>query len=239
MNDKEFSNAIKELNINFSSDIEKRLELYYEFLTEYNKKTNLTSIIEKKQVYLKHFYDSICIIKTNKIKEDSFICDVGTGAGFPGIVIALFYPHAIIHLLESNEKKCKFLNELKNILNLGNVVVMNNRAEIYAKTNREKYDIVTSRAVASLDVLCELCIPLAKVDGYFMPLKSKVEEELKDSNKIIKDLNSIVVETIEYKLPIEDSKRTIVIIKKEAKSKKEYPREYSKILKAKKVLKKK
>ncbi len=234
MNSDEFLENIKVLNLELSEKTLNKLECFYNLLTEYNKKVNLTRIITKKDVYLKHFYDSLCIVKSEQIKENGYICDVGTGAGFPGIVIAIFFPTIKIDLIESNGKKCKFLNIVKEKLNLNNIKIINDRAEEYAKKNKEKYDIVTSRAVASLNILSEICIPMVKEQGYFIPLKGNVEKEIKTSKIILMELSSVIEKAIKYTLPIENSKRTILIIKKNKKTLEKYPRDYKEIIKSKK-----
>lgn len=234
MNENNFNEYLDNLNIKLNKTQLNQLESYRKILLKYNQTTNLTRIVEKEEVYLKHFFDSICLIKSKKIEDNIFLCDVGTGAGFPGVVIAIIYPNIKVDLIESNGKKCVFLNGVKEELNLENVHIIQERIEQYAKNNREKYDVVTARAVANLKVLFELSIALVKEQGYFVPLKAEVSEELKNSTDIIKKLGCSVEELIEYYLPIEDSKRTLVVIKKLKKTDLMYPREYSKIIKDKK-----
>lgn len=232
MNKEEFIKYVKELNIEVNDEILLKLDLYFKLLVEWNNKFNLTSIVEESSVYLKHFYDSICIVKTGLIEnKDIKLCDFGTGAGFPGIVIKIFYPNIDITLIESNSKKCVFLNEVINKINLKNIKVINTRMELYSKTNRESFDIVTCRAVSHLKVISELGIPLLKINGYFLPLKSNIETEIIESNDILNKLNSKIENIISYELPIENSKRNILIIKKISKTDNKYPREYNKIIK--------
>ena len=232
MNNEEFIKYIKELNIEVNDEILDKLSKYFNLLVEWNKKFNLTTIIEEKSVYLKHFYDSICIVKTNLIKDKEIkLCDFGTGAGFPGIVIKIFFPNIDITLIESNNKKCIFLTEIIKELDLKNINVINTRMEMYSKVNREKFDIVTCRAVSHLKVISELAIPLLKVDGYFLPLKSSIEEEVQESQEILDKLDSKIVNIVSYELPIENSKRNIPIIKKYKITNTKYPREYNKIIK--------
>ena len=232
MNKEEFIKNIKELGLEINDDILSKLDRYYKLLNEWNDKFNLTTILEEKSVYLKHFYDSICIVKTNLIKNESIkLCDFGTGAGFPGIVIKIFFPNINVTLIESSNKKCIFLNEVIKELKLNNIEVINNRMELYSKNNRELFDIVTCRAVSHLRVISELAIPLLKVNGYFLPLKSNIDEELKESKDILNKLDSNIEEVISYELPIENSKRNILIIKKLKQTNSIYPREYKKIIK--------
>ena len=185
-------------------------------LQTWNRKFNLTAITNTKDIFLKHFYDSITIVKTELITTEKPIslADIGTGAGFPGIVIAIFFKNINVTLIESNEKKCKFLNEVKEQLQLENITIVNERAEILSKKEREKYDILTSRAVANLKVLCEIAIPLLKVNGYFLPLKSNINEELENTEKLFQKLFIKLEKIISFKLPIEQSLRNILIIKK-------------------------
>ena len=159
------------------------------------------------------------------------LLDIGTGAGFPGIPIAIIMPSLQITLVEANNKKCEFLKVVKENLELNNIKIVNSRAEDYVKTQRETFDIATSRAVSNIRVLLELEIPALKINGYFIPLKSSYEEELEESQTKLKLLNSKLEEIIEYTLPIENSKRTMLKIKKLKETNKEFPREYNKILK--------
>ena len=232
MNKEEFIKSIKELNLEVNDEILSRLDKYYKLLNEWNDKFNLTTILEEDSVYLKHFYDSICIVKTNLIKNENIkLCDFGTGAGFPGIVIKIFFPNINITLIESNNKKCTFLNEIIKELNLNNIEVINDRMELYSKDNRELFDIVTCRAVSHLRIISELAIPLLKVNGYFLPLKSSIDEELIESKDILNKLNSKIEKIVSYELPVENSKRNILIIRKLKETNIIYPREYKKIIK--------
>ena len=215
MNKESFKNYLKELNIELYELTFNKFEKYKELLQEYNKKFNLTSIIEDEEIYLKHFFDSLCILKTNKIKENMKLLDIGTGAGFPGIPIAIIMPSLQITLVEANNKKCEFLKVVKENLELNNIKIVNSRAEDYVKTQRETFDIATSRAVSNIRVLLELEIPALKVNGYFIPLKGELKEELNNSNDLITKLNSKIENIIEYVLPNNIGKRTIQVILKE------------------------
>lgn len=226
----EFITEINKLGIKIDDNKLKKFNKYYQLLIEWNKKFNLTSITTIEQVYLKHFYDSICIVKTNLIEESKSLCDIGTGAGFPGVVISILYSNLDITVLESNKKKCNFLNEIKQILGLTNLNIINQRAEIYGKKTREKFDLVTCRAVSQLRILLELASPLLKKDGYFIPLKGNIEEEIVSSKNTLKKLNFKIEKIINYYLPMEDSIRNIPILKKLNKTPLMYPREYKKIL---------
>ena len=231
MNKEGFINSLKELNIILSEDQIASFEIYKNLLQEYNKKFNLTSLTTDGSIYLKHFYDSICLMKIKELKSSSTLLDIGSGAGFPGIPLAIINSKLKITLIESNRKKCEFLKIIKEKLNLDNIEIINSRAEEYAKENRNKFDIATSRAVSHLSIIAELEIPALKLNGYFLPLKSNVQEELEESYSKIQDLGTQLEEIIEYTLPIENSKRTILKIKKIKATPKYYPREYNKIIK--------
>ena len=164
------------LNYHVSRETLQKLKDFMQILLEWNQKINLTRIIEKEDVYLKHFYDSLTINKIIDIYSQN-ICDLGSGAGFPGLVLAICFPKTKITLIESNGKKCYFLNLVKEKLKLNNVIVINERSEDYAQKNREKFDIVTARAVAPLKHLLEYGIPLLKVNGNFIAMKANVENE--------------------------------------------------------------
>lgn len=227
MNIDEFIKKIKELNININEEQLTQLNIYADFLIDYNKHTNLTTIVEKNEIYLKHFYDSLTIVKALDMNKINNIIDIGTGAGFPGMVLKIIYPHLNVVLLDSNNKKITFLNELIKKLNLTNIKTENKRSEEYAKDHIDEYDLVTSRAVANLYTLSELCLPIVKVNRYFIPLKGNIEEELVEANKHIKELNGEIENIIKFNLPIENSIRSIIKIKKIAKNNKLYPRKYS------------
>ena len=164
MNQKEFENQIKELGIIYDEDQKLKLERYYELLIEHNKVMNLTGIIDHDEVYLKHFYDSLTLIKSIDLDKEQTLCDLGSGAGFPGIVLKIFYPNLSIVLIDSLNKRINFLNTVIKELNLKNIEAIHTRIEDYSKENKEKFDIVTARAVAPLNILIELGINLVKVN---------------------------------------------------------------------------
>ena len=224
MNIELFIEEINKLGIDITDNQLEKLNEYYEMLIEWNNKINLTRIIEKDEVYLKHFYDSLTLKKVIDLKKDYNICDIGTGAGFPGIVLKIIFPNLKITLVDSLNKRINFLNEVIKELKLTDIETVHARAEDYAKENREKFDIVTSRAVANLKVLSELCIPLVKVDGYFIPMKANIEEELKQGQSMIKELGGEIEKIETFYLPIENSIRNIIVIKKKEKTNERYPR---------------
>lgn len=230
MNKKEFINALKELNISITPLQLEKLNIYYNLLIEENKKYNLTAITNKEDVYLKHFYDSLTLTKIITL-SNQHICDIGTGAGFPGIVLKIIFPDLKVTLLDSTEKKCKFLKLIISKLNLNNIDVINERAEIYSKTTREKYDIVTSRAVAPLKHLLEYSIPLVKVNGYYIAMKGDISKEIVGIDIYEKKLDIKEVKRLSFELPKENSIRTLIKYQKIAKTNIKYPRKYTEIKK--------
>lgn len=230
MNKETFINELKKLNIELKETTLAMLNEYYSILKEENQKYNLTRIIEEENVYLKHFYDSLTITKIIDINNQS-ICDLGSGAGFPGLVLGICFPSAKLTLIESNGKKCNFLNIVKKKLNLNNVTIINTRIEEYAKENRELYDIVTARAVAPLKHLLEYGIPLVKINGVFIAMKANVENEEQNIDNYYNKLNIKEEQRIVFNLPHENSIRTLIKYQKEKETDKRYPRRYNEIIK--------
>lgn len=229
MNKNDFIKYLENLNINISTEKLQLLQKYCDFLLDYNKTTNLTAIKDEDNVYLKHFYDSLTINKY--LNNVNTLLDIGTGAGFPGMVIAIMHPEIHVTLLDSNNKKIKFLEELIKILGITNVSLIYGRCETFAKDNKEKFDIVTSRAVARLRILCELALPLLKINGKFIAMKGNITDEIIEANDTISILNSKIIEQDIFKLPIENSNRENVVIKKINSCDDKYPRDYDKIIK--------
>jgi len=230
MNKEEFVQSLKEINIEINEKKLAQLEDYYNLLITENKKYNLTAITEKEQVYLKHFYDSLTLSKIIELK-DEHLCDIGTGAGFPGLVLKIMFPSLKITLIESNGKKCNFLNIVKEKLGLENVEIINERAEIYSIKNREIYDIVTSRAVAPLKHLLEYSVPIVKENGYYIAMKSNIENEIENIENYYKKLDINLEKKITLNLPKEGSLRTLILYKKNKKTNIKYPRKYTEIKK--------
>ena len=230
MNKEEFIKELKKMNIELTEQQLTLLEEYYIILKEENEKYNLTRIINHNEVYLKHFYDSLTINKIIDIHSQN-ICDLGSGAGFPGLVLAICFPNTKLTLIESNGKKCYFLNLIKEKLELDNVIVINKRIEDYAKDNREKFDIVTARAVAPLKHLLEYGIPLVKVDRNFIAMKANVENEEQNIENYLNKLSIKEDKRIIFNLPVENSLRTIIKYTKTKETDKKYPRRYNEILK--------
>ena len=229
MNIKEFIEETKKLGIELTDAQLQKLEKFYELLIFWNEKINLTRITKKEDVYLKHFYDSLTLYKVINLNNDFTLCDVGSGAGFPGIVLKIVFPNLKVTLIDSLQKRVNYLNEIIQELDLFNIEAIHTRAEDYARNNREKFDIVTARAVANLKILSELCLPMVKEKGYFIALKANIEEELENSKEMIKKLNSSIEKIETFNLPIEHSLRNLVKIKKERKTNPIYPRRMDKI----------
>lgn len=230
MNQNKFIEELNKLNINLNNIQLNQLEKYYEMIVEYNKFMNLTGITEHDQVFLKHFYDSLTIMKIIDLNKEETLCDIGTGAGFPGLVLKICFPNLKVTLLDSLNKRVEFLKDVIKELNLENIEVIHTRAEEYALNNRNRFDITTARAVSHLSTLLEYSIPMTKIGKYFIAMKANVDEELKEIDNALKQLNTTLEEKIEFDLPIENSKRTIIKLKKQQDNKK-YPRKNSEITK--------
>lgn len=230
MTNEEFIEKLKELNIILTQVQLNQLEKYYELLIEWNKRINLTRIVEKKDVYLKHFYDSITLIKAIDLTKGQELCDIGTGAGFPGIVLKIVFPHLNITLVDALNKRIEFLKLVIKELNLKSINAIHERAEIFIRQNKNKFDIITCRAVAKLNIISEICIPGLKINGYFIPMKAQIDEEIKDI-KFLDKLNSKLENIVSFKLPYENSIRNLVVIKKISSTNDMYPRNYDKISK--------
>ena len=228
MNKETFIKELKKMNITLTAKQLDQLEKYYEILVIENEKYNLTAITRKEDVYLKHFYDSLTLTKIIDLNNQS-LWDIGTGAGFPGIVLKIVYPTLKVTLLDATEKKCKFLQKVINSLNLKDIEVINERAEIFSKVNREKYDIVTSRAVAPLKHLLEYSIPLVKVKGYYIAMKGEIAKEIENIDIYYKKLDTIKDKILTFQLPFEKSTRTLIRYQKLKETSQKYPRKYKEI----------
>ena len=225
-----FIEETKKIGIELTSQQLEKLNQFYELLISWNQKMNLTRIIEKEDVYLKHFYDSLTLSKVIDLKQDLTLCDVGSGAGFPGIVLKICFPNLKITLLDSLQKRVNYLNEIIKELDLKNIEAIHTRAEDYAKQNREKFDIAVSRAVARLNVLCEYCLPYVKVGGLFVAMKGpNADEELDGAENALKLLGGKVEKVHKFNLPCDEGERTIIVIKKVKPTPKQYPRISGKI----------
>ena len=230
MNKELFIEELNKLNINPTTKQLEQLEKYYEILVTENQKYNLTAITDKESVYLKHFYDSLTITKIIELNNQT-LCDIGTGAGFPGMVLKIFFPNLKVTLVDATLKKCNFLNYVIDELQLTNIEVLNKRAEEFSKEVREQYDIVTSRAVAPLKHLLEYSIPLVKVNGTYIAMKSDVTNEIIGISNYEKKLDIRQIDIVKFKLPIENSLRTLISYEKLKVTNSMYPRKYNEIKK--------
>lgn len=231
MNKDEFISSLKKINIELNDNQIKQFEIYCNYLQTKNKEYNLTAIKETKDIYLKHFYDCLTIINSIELKPGIKVLDVGTGAGFPGLVIKIIYPLISLTLLDSNNKKINFLKELANLLKLTDINFVHSRSEEYYLNVKDSFDYVVSRAVSNLPILTELCLPFVKVGGYFISMKAQAKEEIANALDTISILGGEIDNIYEFKLPFENSQRTIINIKKIKKTPSEYPRRYDKIVK--------
>ena len=231
MLESEFISYLKENGLRLSSHQLEQLNLYQQLLKSKNEVMNLTSIVEKEEVFEKHFLDSLLFSFGEDFNNKKGI-DVGTGAGFPGLVLAISYPNFKVTLLEPLNKRCLFLKEVVDKLKLDNVEIVNARAEDYCKDHMEEFDYAFARAVSSLSILLEIIIPLVKVNGYFIALKGKkFQEEINESQNALKELNCHVEKVKESCLPSEKDVRGNILNKKEQKTSKKYPRNFSQIKK--------
>ena len=209
MTREEFINELEKLGIKLTKEQEAKLEQFYNLLIEWNEKINLTRITTKEEVYLKHFYDSLTISKVVNLSNTNTLCDVGTGAGFPGIILKIVYPNLNVTLIDSLRKRVNYLNEIIKELELENIKAIHTRGEDYHET----FDLVTSRAVANIEKLVNYTMHLVKKDGIFVAMKGDIEKEITKevSKKLSKKYK--IVGTEKFTLPIENSNRSLVIIK--------------------------
>lgn len=214
MNKKEFVFEIKNLGIIPDKEKLEKLDKYYDILVKWNEVMNLTRIIKEEEVYLKHFYDSLTIVKCTDLNKADTLCDVGTGAGFPGIVLKIFFPNLKIVLIDSLNKRVNFLNEVIKQLELKDIIAVHSRMEDYSKFNAKQFDIITSRAVAKIPKLVEISINSLKDEGSIILYKANCEEEINDSKDYLNRANCFLKNIVEFELPIEKSRRTLIDIKK-------------------------
>ena len=211
----EFIKEVESLGLNVTEEKLKQLDIIYNTLVETNKTMNLTRITEKDDVYLKHFYDSLTLAKVYDLTKANTLCDIGTGAGFPGLVLKIFYPNLEITLVDSLLKRVKYLNSLIEKLQLTGIKAYHNRAEDIIKEGK-KFDIVTARAVSALPKLLLWTMPLVNKNGSFLAMKGNVEEELELSKDIMKKHNWYVNKKETFTLPTKEDVRTILEIKNKA-----------------------
>ncbi len=226
----DFKAELEKLNIILDDDAKNKFELYYEKLIEVNTYMNLTAITEKEEVYIKHFLDSLFIVKAIDSSNPYNILDVGSGAGFPSIPLAIVDKNANVTIIDALNKRINFLNDLVKYIGINNAIAYHKRAEDYAKEKRESFDYVTARAVARLNVLAELCLPLVKVGGFFIAMKAQgAAEEIDEAKRAIEILGGKIEKSIEISLPNDMGKREIILIKKIKPCNAKYPREFKKI----------
>ena len=209
MNQNSFLEELKKINIYPSEEQLYKLHKFYRLLIEWNKKINLTRITEEKEVYLKHFYDSLTISKVIDLNKENTLCDVGTGAGFPGIVLKIMYPNLKITLIDSLQKRVNYLNEIIKELELKDIEAIHIRAEDY----KGQFDVVTSRAVANIEKLVTYTMHLVKEDGIFIAMKGDIDKELTEEIKNKLQKKYIIKSIDKFYLPIENSKRCLITMK--------------------------
>lgn len=230
MDKNKFIEELQKLNITLSLTQLVQFETYFNILVTENEKYNLTAITEEEEVYYKHFFD--CLTVNHLIKDNSSICDIGSGAGFPAIPLLIVNPSLKVTIIDSLGKRIKFLDYLVKELDLNNVTLIHGRAEEVIVDYRESFDIVCARAVANLNVLSELCIPYLKIDGLFIALKGNagLEEDVK-ATKAIKTLKCKLISTEHVELPLSYGARYNLVYQKYASCDKIYPRVYGQIKK--------
>lgn len=223
--------GIGEFGIDVNDQMINDLKIYREILVDWNQKMNLTGIEEEKEVFIKHFLDSISAVKNGYIKDGISLIDVGTGAGFPGLPLKICLKNIKLTLLDSLNKRINFLQEVSNAVNLEDIEFIHGRAEDFGKDSeyREKYDVATARAVAGLPILMEFCVPFVKVGGYFVCLKGpNANLELEESKVAMETLGVEFVEKIDIELPNEELKHNILVFKKVRNTPEKYPRKAGK-----------
>lgn len=223
----QFTARLQERGITLSAEQLKQFDLYYDELVSWNEKMNLTGITEREQVYTKHFYDSISLAFFLDMNEIKNLADIGSGAGFPGIPLKICFPHLKLTIVDSLNKRISFLQHICTTLKLTDVQLIHGRAEDIARqyTHRDAYDLVTARAVARQSLLNEFCLPFTRKDGIFAAMKgSDPSEELAEAKYSLKELRAELSKVESFSLPVEESARHIVLIRKTGATPAKYPR---------------
>ena len=224
MNRTLFIEEVKKLGLDIDDNKLDLLEKYYNLLIDWNEKINLTTITNKEDVYLKHFYDSLTLSKEIDFTKNITLCDVGSGAGFPGIVIKIMFPNVKITLIDSLQKRVNYLNSITEDLNLTDIVAVHARMEDYSRLHEEEFDYITARAVADLSIISEVSVRALKVNGSLVFMKANCDEELDRFIPRTKKLGLIIKNINRFELPIENSNRTLINLTKVTKTDKLYPR---------------
>ncbi len=209
MNKEKFIEELEKINIILTEEQIEKLDKFYKLLIEWNKKINLTRIEDEEEVYLKHFYDSLTIVKVVDLNKINTLCDVGTGAGFPGIVLKIVFPNLKITLIDSLQKRVNYLNTIIKELNLNNIEAVHARGEEY----KGKFDLVTSRAVANIEKLVKYTMHLVSPSGIFVAMKGDIDNELTEDIKRKLSKKYKITKIEKFLLPIEESKRSLVVMK--------------------------
>jgi 16S rRNA (guanine527-N7)-methyltransferase len=225
--EKKFKELLDEKGISLNERQLEQFDAYFHILVEWNEKMNLTGITEREQVYVKHFYDSLSLSFFMPMEEVQTMADIGSGAGFPGVPLKIVYPHLQLTIVDSLQKRIHFLQHLLGELGISDVSCIHGRAEDVARLpqHRDRYDLVTARAVARLVVLNELCLPFVRENGVFVAMKgSGGEDELSEAGYSLQQLKGKLERSERFVLPIEDAGRQLFMIRKLSATPSKYPR---------------
>lgn len=232
MNKEEFIKEALKLGIIINKEQINKLDEFYKLLIEWNQVMNLTTITDYEDVYLKHFYDSLTLYKEFDLSKNINLCDVGSGAGFPGIVLKICFPNLKIILIDSLQKRVKYLNEIIKKLDLKDIKAIHSRMEDFSRIHEEEFDVITARAVANMNILMEISIRSLKIGGALILMKANCEEEINNSRTALEKLSCEIVNVNSFELPKEKGKRTLINIRKITKTNSIYPRNIDKMKKA-------